>query len=160
MFQHEVPPEVIDLADLVWRFAGEEPVQAQVALAWLAKNRSVAARKFAARHGRDHPVFGDGSVAAACRSIVSESIVFRWSGEEVVTAKKAAPSNENRKFSRAIAIAWGVLNGDYPDPTTNAIKFHRHDHSPLWSRQAEPSALIGAYFYYPAQSGDEVLNHG
>ncbi|MEM7425175.1 MAG: cell wall hydrolase [Pseudomonadota bacterium] len=42
-----------------------------------------------------------------------------------------------------------ALSPDGDDPTDGALRFHRHDTSPDWASELEPSALIGGRFYYP-----------
>ena len=64
------------------------------------------------------------------------------------TAGDPRGSFEDPFYCRAFGLLCGVLSSDIPDPTGGALRFHRHDRVPGWSRLLQPSALIGRYFFY------------
>jgi len=138
----EIPSAVVLLAETVWRVVGEEDMESQVALAWLICNRAARARRHGEEYGCPHPDFGDGSIAAACGSVLNDG------GRGLPVG--SGFDRDRARFNRLLAAVWAVMNGDLPDPTANATLFHRHDATPVWARHKEPSALIGAHIFYPS----------
>ncbi len=51
-------------------------------------------------------------------------------------------------YCRVFGVFCSVLASDVPDVSNGALRFHRHDSVPAWSRRSEPSALIGRYFFF------------
>ncbi|MBZ0215336.1 MAG: hypothetical protein K8F25_02185 [Fimbriimonadaceae bacterium] len=143
-------PDLLLVAKTVWLLSGGEAGEAQVALAWLIRNRADVAARRVARCDADHPVYGDGSLAAACRSVLDEDGTGIFSDP-----LEWAPLTDGA-FNRVLANVWLVWNGDLPDPTAGAVRFHRHDQTPCWSATCKPSALMGKRIYY--RSGGEPVS--
>lgn len=131
-----------EFARIVWTLAGSDSAEAQAAMAWVIVNRMmVSGVRSGPKNGPER--FGDGSLVAACKSVLTEQ-----------KARKEQPCLReagfgNIEFCRAFAVVCRVWNGDLADPTSGAVDFHNHKQNPGWSRDRNPSALIGRHFYYP-----------
>lgn len=132
-----------EFARIVWMLAGSDSSEAQTALAWLIVNRMTVAAPARPGCGARSSRYGDGSLAAACNSVLAD---------------QGAPGNRPRpceagfgdiEFCRTFAVVCRVWNGDLADPTSGAIDFHNHNQNPVWSHKRNPNALIGRHFYYP-----------
>ena len=151
-----LPPEIALFAKTVWLLAGGEAAEAQVALAWVIRNRADLAARHLQRHQTDHPIYGDGSFQDACRSVLDDD------GHAVfVNTLEWAPLTD-QAFGRVLENVWLVCNDDIPDPTAGAVRFHRHNETPCWSKQCQPSALMGRRIYYQGAeyTGLETVNQG
>lgn len=126
------------LAQTIQQVAAGEGRMAQAALAWVIRNRQAEAVRWMARAAGTHPQFGDGSLEAACRSVLSDAGMAR------VGLGVARPD------CRVLALACLIVSGDWADPTGGAVHFHRHDVSPAWARAYIPLALIGERLFYGA----------
>lgn len=137
-----LPPDIVLLAKTVWLLAGGEAAEAQGALTWVIRNRADLATRYFQAHRTDHPLYGDGSFQDACWSVLDDE------GTAIFTNSSEWAPFTNQAFSRVLANVWLVCHGDIPDPTAGAVRFHRHDQSPYWSKNYEPSALMGRRIYY------------
>jgi hypothetical protein len=142
--------ELVRFAWTVWAAAGSETFDAQLAFAWAIQHRRQAARRFACRTHSSHPHFGDGTLAAACRSALDDAEEAMHRGPCDMDRGPGAPPTDPT-FYRSIAAACLVLSGEAADPIRGATRFHRHDQTPIWARPLEPVALIGQRFYYASR---------
>jgi spore germination cell wall hydrolase CwlJ-like protein len=119
------------IASTVWELAGAESQHCQRAVAWVIVNRI----------GRE----GEGrTIADICDSVRREAEPKREKAVNGVADMAAFLATQERVAA--------VLARQTKDPTEGARHLHRHDASPAWSRTIEPSALIGAYFFYPGEN--------
>lgn len=133
------------LARSIWGEARGESEEGQVAVAWVMRNRVIAAQAFAARLGRAHPLFGDGTLVGACRAPRQFSA---WNPGDANAAKLAQVGFEDAAYCRAFAVGCQVWGGLINDPTGGATHYHRHDIEPAWAKSMTPKALIGAHMFY------------
>ena len=137
--------DVETLARSIWGEARGEIDEGQVAVAWVMRNRVIAARAFILRINRTHPLFGDGTLLGACRAPRQFSA---WNVDDGNRAKLLQLGFDDAAYCRAFAIAAQVCGGLTPDPTNGATHYHRHDIEPVWAKSMKPKALIGAHMFY------------
>jgi len=118
------------------------------AVASLIANRARAGALHVAARDRPHPLFGDGSLKSACRSLIATNPLPADGGSAVDT-----PS-----IARTKAFAWAslVVLGEVDDVTCGAKYFHHHLEDPAWASRSTPRALIGGYFFY--ESMDSIAD--
>jgi N-acetylmuramoyl-L-alanine amidase len=132
-------------ARTIWGEARGESEEGQAAVAWVMRNRVMAARAFIARQKRAHPLYGDGTLTGACRAPRQFSA---WNVEDVNRAKLLQTDFQNTDYCRAFAIACEVWGGLMADPTSGATHYHRSDIEPKWAKAMQATALIGAHMFY------------
>ncbi|MEQ1887556.1 MAG: cell wall hydrolase [Alphaproteobacteria bacterium] len=133
------------LARSIWGEARGESEEGQAAVAWVMRNRVAAAQVFVARQKRAHPLFGDGTLAGACRAPRQFSA---WNPGDPNAAKLMRIGFENAAYCRAFAIGCQVWGGLIKDPAAGATHYHHHDIEPVWAKSMKPTALIGAHMFY------------
>lgn len=141
-------PTVVDMemfARTVWGEARTESEEGQIAVAWVIKNRARQAAQYRASKGEDHPVFGNGSLAAVCKAARQFAV---WSADGPMHNLAGQVGFDDREFCRSFAIVCRVWNGDYPDPSDGATYYHPHDLDPDWAQELTPTALIGRHIFY------------
>jgi hypothetical protein len=116
------------LAQSLMAAAALEPEEAQVAVAWLARN-----------------------VIAGCGRSVDEGCARLRS----LLANRAIEINPcgasgfaDKQFCRTFSILCRVWAGDLEDPTSGATTAHRHDETPSWAEGIPATALIGPWVFY------------
>lgn len=132
-------------ARCIWGEARGESVEGQVAVAWVMRNRVLAAQGFIAKQGRAHPLFGDGTLVGACRAPRQFSA---WNVDDANRGKLLRVGFDDAAFCRAFAVACEVWGGLVKDPTGGATHYHRHDIEPVWAKSMKPRALIGLHIFY------------
>ncbi len=134
--------EMYLFAATIWHLGRHEPMPAQQALAWLIKRRALSASRHIKAAGHSHPVFGDGSLSAACRSLAQTNQV------PLQRIKPAEVGFADRDLCRLFSLACLVINNDVGDNITGATHFHHHRQEPSWSHGHRPVALMGSFFFY------------
>ncbi len=143
--------DVETLARSIWGEARGESEEGQVAVAWVMRNRVSAAQQFAARLGRAHPLFGDGTLVGACRAPRQFSA---WNPGDSNATKLTQVGFDDAAYCRAFAVAAQVWGDLVKDQTGGATHYHRSDIEPVWAKSMKPTALIGAHMFYALRSGD------
>ena len=133
------------LARSIWGEARGESAEGQAAVAWVMRNRVLAAQAFIARRKRAHPLFGDGTIVGACRAPRQFSA---WNVDDGNRNKLLQLSFGDAAYCRAFAIGCQVWGGLLKDPTGGATHYHRHDIEPVWAKSMKSTALIGAHMFY------------
>lgn len=134
--------EMYLFAATVWHLGRHEPMPAQQALAWLIKRRTLCADRHNKAAGHSHPVFGDGSLSAACRSLAQTNHI------PLQRIKPLEVGFADRDLCRLFSLACLVINNDVGDNITGATHFHHHRQEPAWSHGHRPVALMGSFFFY------------
>ena len=124
--------EMNRLVRSLWAVTSGEDEEAQVAVAWLARNQICEARV---------------SVKESCTRLLA------------LSGQGARPKPDGQSldfrdasFCRAFAIACTVWAGDCADPTEGATLAHRHDEeAPAWTERVTGTALIGPWMFYRAR---------
>lgn len=145
--------ELESLTITVWKLAGDESRLCQAAVTWLIVNRIAA-------------VTGAEKVGDVCQCVLEDGRYgLARQGSEMAQPGSKGDLNDPQLCRVAIRIL-KVLARETADPIDGATLFHRHDEAPEWSRDLEPVALIGAYFFYrqnggyiaPASVGEAIPN--
>ena len=89
----------------IWGEARGESAEGQAAVAWVMRNRVMAARAFIAKQKRAHPLYGDGTLAGACRAPRQFSA---WNVEDANRGKLLQADFQDTDYCRAFAIACEV----------------------------------------------------
>lgn len=142
--------DMLACARTLWSEARDEPEIGLVHLAWVIRNRAWLGGEYRRAVGVPHPVYGDGTLGAACRDAGAFPV---WSGAPEARSAMMRAGFDDPRFCRAFATACLVWSGDYGEPLAGAVDFHRHDEAPRWAATRDPAALIGAHFYYPPERG-------
>jgi len=120
--------EMSRLVRSLWAVAKDEDEEAQLALAWLARNQICKERL---------------SVDESCARL--NALV----GNDVVgQIRMRAADFGDAGFCRAFALICAVWAGDAADPTFGATLAHRHDEAPAFSAPVKGTALIGPWMFY------------
>ncbi|MFZ5834008.1 MAG: cell wall hydrolase [Pseudomonadota bacterium] len=138
-------PDLECFARTIWGEARGESEEGQIAVAWVMRNRVLAALGFIAKQKRAHPLYGDGTLVGACRAPRQFSA---WNVEDANRGKLLRAGFEDTAFCRAFAVACEVWGGLVKDPTGGATHYHRHDIEPVWAKSMKPRALIGLHIFY------------
>jgi hypothetical protein len=111
---------------------GDQNDDIRSSLAWVIRNRI----------GENTSSFDRTSkISNACEAIVREALDKHDSEQ----AKEQLPDADLRGIREANYLVW---NGKIMDQTRGATSCHRHDKTPVWSRDRTPTALLGAFLFF------------
>jgi cell wall hydrolase len=144
-----------DLAVLARTAYGEARGQPDVgilAVCCVACNRAVAAARYVERHGRRHPLFGDGTVASACTMPWQFSC---WNANDPNLPKLLELDLAGEQAAPFVRIAGAAIAKTCPDPTMGATNYHTLmapmdgvDWPPSWAAEMQQTTVIGAHVFY------------
>lgn len=137
--------EVECLAQNIYFEARGEPLQGQIAVAYVALNR---------QQDKRYP-------SKLC-DVIKQGPISNWFFEE---QNKIVPLRHQCQFSwwcdgrsdtpkdmwawgRAMDIAAGVINGKYEDPTDGALWYHSIEVNPNWNKQVAFTTRINKHIFY------------
>lgn len=137
------------LAGTIWGEARGEPDTGKEAVASVVMNRVAAAKRRIAITGKDHPLFGDGTVRAACLKPFQFSC---WNRNDPNRAKILALDfdNPDQVLADCIAIAARAIAGILTDWTHGAL-YYKESAIPwpaAWGTEKQPLAVIGRQSFY------------
>lgn len=113
------------LARNIYHEARGEPVEGQVAVAWVTVNRVSDSR-------------WPGTVCG----VVGQYKQFSW------TLQEPLQEHDSRAYAIATRIATNVLSGSYYDNTGGANHYHTTDISPYWEDVTKATKVIGNHIFY------------
>lgn len=118
------------------------------AVGCVVRNRVTAAKAYIAKHGKPHPLFGDGTYASACLVPFQFSC---WLRNDPNRPKIVAVTAESDPvFAEALELAAEIIAGLITDPTNGATSYK--ETSLPWPRSwgaVQPAlAVIGRQTYY------------
>lgn len=121
----------------------------RLAVAHVITNRAMLARGFRAKNGKPHPLFGDGTLAGACKARLQFSC---WNGSDpnrpaVERIATAGPNLGDSVQRRCLAAVLAAVETNEPDPTMGATHYHAASVSPAWAKGLSPLA-IGRHLFY------------
>ena len=114
------------LALNIYHEARSEPLEGQLAVAWVTLNRV------------EDPQFPDN----IC-DVVYQKHQFSWTDTQARTMHEA----DAKRQAEIIATLF-VTGNIYIDPTNGATYYHADYVSPRWSRKFEHTATIGSHIFY------------
>lgn len=140
-------PNIDTLARTLWGEArGEEDV-GMSAVAQVVMNRCAAAKVYMAKHGRAHPLYGDGTPASACKVPYQFSC---WLPSDPNREKLLAVDDSDPQFAVALQIADTAVNGALED-TAGVALYYKTNSLPwpaAWGEQVDPLTVIGNQSFY------------
>lgn len=156
MFRPATPDDIDTVARTIWGEARGEPPEGRRAVAAVIGNRATIAAAWVARHGRRHPLFGDGHLASACHAHHGGVCQFTcWSAADPNRAKLVAVTDADRAFTDCLAIARSLAAGHLADPTGGATHYldekaalALYGHLPAWAHEMTRTAIIGAHTFF------------
>lgn len=147
---------VDDLSTVTRTVFGEargEDAEGQAAIAWVVRNRAAVAARFVARRRMQHPLFGDGTPASACRMPMQFSC---WNASDPNAVRLAALMPEDTSYRAIASIVSAVFDAPAEtDPTGGATHYHAVKAPPVvevwpprWTAPMNRVATIGHHVFY------------
>ncbi len=124
------------LARTIYAEAADQPVEGQIAVGYTVKHRVEIAQAFVKRHGHAHPLFGDGSITAACLSSFHGIHQYScWNETDGHRLKPLALNHNDPAFCRALDIARQVIAGTATDRLPGTTHYYNPEkvHMPPWA---------------------------
>lgn len=124
---------------------GEEKDDGRIAVAHVIRNRAVTAFAYFNKHGRIHPLFGDGSLFGVCHAAFQFSC---WNKGDVNLKIITAFPDGGEPYQKLKSLLIRALNAD--DITGGATHYHeKHEHpKPDWAKGATVTMIIGNHIFY------------
>lgn len=148
------PDDILDAARTVWAESRSEPFDGQVAVAHVILTRAKRARDFRERTGRDHPLYGDGTLASAVRRPWQFS---PWNRSDPQRERMVAlewKHIEQPHFRCAVLAVLGAIEGTFTDPSMGATHFFADwIEPPSWADQRKKVCTIGHHAFYNLEDG-------
>jgi N-acetylmuramoyl-L-alanine amidase len=143
--QYAVGPNDLDVcAKTVWGESRGEDFLGKVAVAWVIRNRAERAIRFRAISGKNHALFGDGSVTSACKRPNQFSC---WnSGDPNACHLEKAPTKAD--FAECMKAVVLVMAGEIDDPTKGCCHYCVKTLHPHWAKGRKPFVVIGQHAFY------------
>jgi N-acetylmuramoyl-L-alanine amidase len=143
-----MPPIFDDLdvmARTVYGEARGEIEAGKIAVAWVIRNRASKANEYRLARAKPHPLFGDGTIRAACQWPSQFSC---WNKNDPMQPKLIAA--RTAQLAECLQAAYGVLIGEFPDPTGAALHYYAASmpEPPKWAASLAPCAAIGAHRFF------------
>ena len=146
------PHDVDILSRTVYGEARGEPDIGRLAVAYVPCNRAAIAALFVAAHGRNHPLYGAGTVASACTAPWQFSC---WNSHDPNLPKLIALDLDSEEAQPCVSMALAALGRTAPDPSCGATHYHTAmpprdgmDWPPGWANGQTPTATVGAHVLY------------
>lgn len=144
------------LARTVYGEARGEPDLGRLAVAYVPCNRAAIAARFVKAHPehKRHPLYGDGTVASACRMPWQFSC---WNENDPNRAELLALDLDSDAAAPCMAMARAALDETAPDPSNCATHYHTvaspwpdpdKRWPPKWADGKPPVATIGDHVFY------------
>lgn len=148
--------DIITMAATLFGEARGSTHEDRIACAWAMRNRAAAAQQHRARTGRNHPLFGDGTLSAVCRAPWQFSC---WNANDPNRPELDRLTAEGTTLPAALVTAGyvecmaavlEVIAGRAPDPTQGSTHYHttRMGWPRSWGERKEPVVVIGAHAFY------------
>jgi len=142
-------PDQDTLARTVWGEARGEGDIGMQAVAAVVMNRCAAAQAYLAAHPdkNQHPLYGDGTSASACKMPWQFSC---WNANDPNRPKLLAVDNTDPQFAIALDVAAQAIAGGLADPTGGALyyKINAIPWPSAWGTEVAPTAVIGNQSFY------------
>lgn len=135
------------LARTVFGEARGETMQGQIAVAYTVVHRAQIALAFKNQHGKPHPLFGDGSLASACKMPWQYSC---WNQNDPTRARMVTVTANDPAYQRALYVAHAVVCGQISDALPGSTHYYNPDvvAAPVWSAKARFMGSIGSHRFF------------
>lgn len=144
------PADPVDVvARTLWAEARGEGQMGMHAVACIIMNRAAVAKRYYANHGKRHPLFGDGGLAAVCLAPQQFSC---WLRSDPNRVKLERVTDEDPDFAIAIQIARHAYVGDL-EPIVGRCTHYLTDslyHSsvcPKWAKTMKIFRVFGRHVF-------------
>lgn len=139
------PHDLETLARTIYGEARGETDTGMIAVGCVAVNRARIALAWVAKHGRPHPLFGDGSVRSACLAPWQFS---SWNENDPNRAKLLAVSLDDPLMARCVQAARAAI--DLPDITHGSTHYYATSMAepPTWALNHTAAAHIGHHLFF------------
>lgn len=143
-----MPPTFQDFDVMARTLYGEargEIYAGKIAVAHVVRNRARIADQYRLSNSRPHPLFGDGTLRAACQWPWQFSC---WNKNDPMRPK--LESARTAQLGECIEAAYAVIAGEAPDPTNGATHYYANTmpQPPKWAVGLTPCAVIGAHRFF------------
>lgn len=127
-------------ARTVWGEARGDSPASRLGVAWVIRNRAVAAAAYKAAHGKPHPLFGDGSLAAVCVAPLQFSC---RNPNDPNAAKLASVTLDDIYLQLSLSSVLDAVLGAADDPTQGAVNYYADSiDAPSWAA-GKPFVSLG-----------------
>ena len=137
--------DLLTWARTVWGEARGESRLGQIAVAFVILNRARYAQKWFTAQHRAHPLFGNGSISAACQAPYQFSC---WNADDPNRPKMHELSAAT--LVPLFELVNNVLGLKVKDPTLGATHYHSVDITPIWVAKMKFLIQIGHHRFYTA----------
>lgn len=146
------PVHTSDLLALTRTIYGEargEGQQGKIAVGWVVRNRAKEARRHRAGTGKNHPLFGDGSLEVACTARMQFSCRnLSEPNRKVILVKTLPDALDDGWFLDCLSAALDVILGFEAGPTCGSTHYHTAAVAPAWPRGKQPVRQIGSHRFF------------
>jgi N-acetylmuramoyl-L-alanine amidase len=124
-----------------------EGKQGMVAVACVIYNRAVIAGDYEDDHGMPHPLYGDGSLASACKAPLQFSC---WNAGDPNRALIERVTESEPIFLVAVGIGTDAENDQLDDITNGATHYcdKRMPLPPAWAKGKTPCFALGNHLFF------------
>lgn len=134
------------LARTAWGEARDQGAAGMAAVCWVAVTRAMLAAEYMVRHGKGHPLYGNGTVESACTMAKQFSC---WNFGDINRSRLLMVDERDPIFREAESIACAVMDGVLINATRNATHYYAAGTpKPKWAEGRTPVATIGAHIFY------------
>lgn len=142
--------EIDTTARTVWAEARGEGEAGMIAVAAVIANRVAAAKRYKAKWGTPHILYGDGTFANACKRRFQFSC---WNPNDKNLPQLEAVTDEDHQFKIALAIARDAVEDvlkDLTDGATHYLTKAVFDRAPdsHWCKRKPPLCVIGNHLFF------------
>ena len=133
------------LARTIYGEARGESYAGMVAVGCVAVNRARIALAWVAKHGRPHPLFGDGSIRSACLAPWQFS---SWNENDPNRAKLLAVSLQDPLMAKCLSAARAAV--ELPDTTRGSTHYYATSMAepPAWALNHSATEQIGGHLFF------------
>lgn len=142
--------EIDTLARTAWAEARGEGARGMLAVCAVAANRVAAAKRYRAKWGTPHILYGDGTFKNACRRRFQFSC---WNPNDKNLPALQAVTDADPQFRLALAIAREAIEDVLADPTGGATHYLTRaafERAPAghWCKAKPPLCTIGDHIFF------------
>jgi N-acetylmuramoyl-L-alanine amidase len=132
-------PADLDIAcRTVFGEARGESWRGKLAVAYVIVNRANIAKAYRERSGKEHAMFGDGTLAGACMMPWQFSV---WSRTDP-NFQRLSRASTQPGWDECVDAVLTAVSGREKDPSNGATHYHSRSARPVWSR-GKASVVIG-----------------
>lgn len=137
-------PADLDIAcRTVWGEARGDVWLSKLGVAYVLVNRANIAKAYRDRTGKDHALFGDGTLAGAALVPFQFSVWLKADPN----FKRLARASQQPGWEECVDAVMTAVSGRQRDPTGSATHYTAKNSRPAWAR-GQPSVVLGQHRFY------------